>query len=128
MYAIRSYYVNNEIQPSPDFTFAIVIFHVPPGDADRITSYNVCYTKLLRSVYFISEMKENTRMETDLDEYMPKDHPAFVYSDEAESWFNIKDGIVVAVENKSGIYNTATLDTRITSYNVCYTKLLRSFF
>lgn len=63
------------------------------------------------SVYFISEMKENTRMETDLDEYMPKDHPAFVYSDEAESWFNIKDGIVVAVENKSGIYNTATLDT-----------------
>jgi hypothetical protein len=63
------------------------------------------------SVYFIFEMKQNTRMETDLDEYMPQDHPAFVYSDKAESWFNIKDGIVVAVENKAGIFNPATLDT-----------------
>ena len=35
-------------------------------------------------------MIENSRMETDLDEYMPQDHPAFVYSDQAEEWFNIK--------------------------------------
>ncbi|MBN1118118.1 MAG: MMPL family transporter [Bacteroidales bacterium] len=63
------------------------------------------------TVFFIFEMKENSRMETDLDKYMPQDHPAFVYSDKAESWFNIKDGIVVAIENKGGIYNTGTLDT-----------------
>jgi predicted RND superfamily exporter protein len=63
------------------------------------------------SVLFFIPMKENSRMETDLDEYMPKDHPAFVYSDKAEDWFGIKDGIIVAVENKNGIFNSATLDT-----------------
>jgi predicted RND superfamily exporter protein len=63
------------------------------------------------SVFFILEMKENTAMETNLDKYMPQDHPAFIYSDKAESWFNIKDGIIIAIENKKGIYNTATLDT-----------------
>jgi len=63
------------------------------------------------SAFFILEMKENTAMETNLDKYMPQDHPAFIYSDKAESWFNIKDGIIIAVENKKGIYNTETLDT-----------------
>jgi len=63
------------------------------------------------SVLFIVEMKKNTTMETDLDEYMPKDHPAFVYSDMAEDWFNINDGIIIAIENKKGIYNSETLDT-----------------
>jgi predicted RND superfamily exporter protein len=48
-------------------------------------------------------------METNLDEYMPKTHPAFIYSDKAEEWFNIKDGIMIAIENKEGIYNTQTL-------------------
>ncbi len=42
---------------------------------------------------------------------MPQDHPAFIYSDKAESWFDIKDGIIIALENKNGIFNTATLDT-----------------
>ncbi len=63
------------------------------------------------SAFFVMEMKENTRMETNLDKYMPHDHPAFIYSDSAESWFNIKDGIIIALENKKGIYNTETLDT-----------------
>lgn len=62
------------------------------------------------SVYFIFEMKENARMETNLDEYMPRTHPAFVYSDMAEDWFNIKDGILIAIENKKGIYNPQTLE------------------
>ncbi|MCF8348756.1 MAG: MMPL family transporter [Bacteroidales bacterium] len=66
---------------------------------------------LLISAGFAYLMSINSRMETDLDEYMPQDHPAFVYSDQAESWFNINDGIIIAVENKSGIYNAATLDT-----------------
>jgi predicted RND superfamily exporter protein len=63
------------------------------------------------TVFFFTEMKKNTRMETNLDEYMPKDHPAFVYSDKAESWFDIKDGIIIALENKNGVFNTETLDT-----------------
>ncbi|MFO8054599.1 MAG: efflux RND transporter permease subunit [Bacteroidales bacterium] len=62
------------------------------------------------TVYFFIEMKENTQMETDLDEYMPQDHPAFVYSDSAEAIFNIKDGIIIAIENKDGIYNPQTLE------------------
>jgi hydrophobe/amphiphile efflux-3 (HAE3) family protein len=63
------------------------------------------------SAFFVMEMKENTRMETNLDKYMPQDHPAFIYSDSAESWFNIQDGIIIALENKNGVFNTETLDT-----------------
>ncbi len=36
---------------------------------------------LLISAGFAYLMSTNSRMETDLDEYMPQDHPAFVYSD-----------------------------------------------
>lgn len=63
------------------------------------------------SVFLFMQMKENSKMETDLDKYMPQDHPAFVYSDQAEEWFGINDGIIVALENKNGIFNTETLDT-----------------
>ncbi len=63
------------------------------------------------TAFFFLEMKENTTMETNLDKYMPQDHPAFIYSDKAEKWFNIQDGIIIAVENKNGIYNSETLDT-----------------
>jgi len=50
-------------------------------------------------------------METDLDKYMPESHPAFVYSNKAEEWFNIQDGIIIAIENKNGVFNTETLDS-----------------
>jgi len=63
------------------------------------------------SVVFFYFMTQNSKMETDLDKYMPQDHPAFVYSDMAEEWFGINDGIIVALENKNGIYNSETLDT-----------------
>jgi uncharacterized protein len=63
------------------------------------------------SAFFILEMTKKSNMETNLDKYMPQDHPAFIYSDKAESWFNINDGIIIAVENRNGIYNTETLDT-----------------
>ncbi|MDZ7764436.1 MAG: hypothetical protein U5K00_08420 [Melioribacteraceae bacterium] len=67
------------------------------------------YLILIVSLFFMDRMIENSRMETDLDEYMPYDHPAFVFSDQAEEIFNIKDGILIAVENKDGIYNPSTL-------------------
>ncbi len=63
------------------------------------------------TVAFIMLMKENTKMETNLDKYMPHDHPAFIYSDLAEEWFNIQDGIIIAIENKNGVFNAETLDT-----------------
>jgi uncharacterized protein len=49
------------------------------------------------------------RIETDLNEYMPNDHPAFVFSRQAEEWFDIADGVMIAISNSEGIYNTGTL-------------------
>ncbi|TVR65189.1 MAG: hypothetical protein EA426_00165, partial [Spirochaetaceae bacterium] len=49
------------------------------------------------------------RVETDLDEYMPNDHPAFVYAREAEQRFNIADGVLVALHHPDGIYRPETL-------------------
>jgi len=66
---------------------------------------------ILLSVVFFYFMSQNSRMETNLDKYMPQEHPAFVYSDQAEEWFGINDGIIVAIENKKGVYNPATLDS-----------------
>jgi len=63
------------------------------------------------SVFLFFQMKEHSRMETNLDKYMPQNHPAFIYSDSAEAQFNIKDGIIIALQNKKGVFNTATLDT-----------------
>ncbi len=64
---------------------------------------------LIITIGFFGVMKKNSRMETDLDKYMPENHPAFVFSNQAEDWFNIKDGIIIAIENKDGIYNYETL-------------------
>lgn len=61
------------------------------------------------TVFFFVKMIGNSRMETNLDKYMPQDHPAFIYSDKAESWFDIKDGIIIALENKDGVFNYSTL-------------------
>jgi uncharacterized protein len=58
---------------------------------------------------FFRVMKQNTEMETDLDKYMPQNHPAFVYSNDMEEVFAMKDGIIIAIENSNGIYQTATL-------------------
>ncbi len=58
---------------------------------------------------FFVAMTKNSRMETDLDKYMPLSHPAFVYSNQAEEWFNIKDNILIAIENPDGVYNPGTL-------------------
>jgi uncharacterized protein len=64
---------------------------------------------MILSLWFLTVLTKNARMETNLDEYMPSGHPAFIYSDQAEEWFNIKDGILIAIENKAGIYNPQTL-------------------
>ncbi len=66
---------------------------------------------IVLSAFFFMQMKKNSRMETDLDKYMPQEHPAFVFSNQAEEWFGINDGIIVAIENEKGVFNTETLDT-----------------
>ncbi|NOX37699.1 MAG: RND family transporter [Calditrichaeota bacterium] len=62
----------------------------------------------ISAVFFVT-MRNNSRMETDLDKYMPQNHPAFIYSNQAEDWFDIKDGIIIALENPQGIYHPTTL-------------------
>ena len=112
----------------------------------RITSYNVCYTKLLRSF----EISDSSNLAGNAigivsNEATATNHIFSVY----EANFNLKteqgsfvDYMDVAIDNvtASTNYNTgmATIklfngtytyrianNTRITSYNVCYTKLLR---
>jgi len=58
---------------------------------------------------FVLAIANNARVETDLDKYMPQDHPAFVFSDKAEEEFEIKDSVLIAIENTDSIYNTGTL-------------------
>ena len=79
----------------------------------KILKYSLLFfiATIILTILFFLQMRENTQLETDLDEYMPQDHPAFVYSDQAEEWFGIKDGIIVAIETPESIYNSATLDT-----------------
>ena len=65
---------------------------------------------IIISVVFFVSMRKNSTMETDLDKYMPQSHPDFIYSNQAEEWFNIQDGIIIAIENTNGIYNERTLE------------------
>ena len=78
----------------------------------RVLTYPVLVLVLILLVSggFFVAMTTNSRMETDLDEYMPQSHPAFVYSNQAEEWFDIKDSILIAIEHPDGIYNSATLE------------------
>jgi hypothetical protein len=59
--------------------------------------------------YFTYEIYEKARIETNLDKYMPENHPAFKKSDHYEELFDIDDSVVVAIENENGIYNRSTL-------------------
>ena len=98
----------------------------------RITSYNVCYTKLLRAKFIEDvsyDFSEKILLINDLNsadeaydlfktglpaiECVPSAIATFLRTD------TFKDGMISCV-NAGG-------DTRITSYNVCYTKLLRFF-
>lgn len=69
----------------------------------------ILVTMLIITIAFFSVITKNSRMETELDKYMPQDHPAFVYSDQAEEIFNIQDAIIIAIENLGGIYQSGTL-------------------
>ena len=55
MYAIRSYYDAEDYDGEVDKLFDfiqddITSYELKDGGPGRITSYNVCYTKLLRSI------------------------------------------------------------------------------
>lgn len=76
-----------------------------------IIKYNIAIlaVSLLLTIAAIFTLVKDIYLETDLDEYMPKEHPSFAYSDQAEELFDIRDAIVIAIENKRGVYNPTTL-------------------
>ena len=78
---------------------------------EKLLKWNKLILILLVAITAISIMsiKKNIYLETNLDKYMPKSHPAFVYSDKVEEIFDIRDAIMIAVENKNGVYNPTTL-------------------
>ena len=86
------------------FTRDLVLARMFGADAAtdaRITSYNVCYTKLLR---------------TDVDNAVIAVNAAIT----------AYEGKIVEAIAPEALVGHWTFDDRITSYNVCYTKLLRS--
>ena len=85
---------------SSPHVIAGVGWHV--GWSCRITSYNVCYTKLLRS----------------------PDSKWLAYAKAAAN--NFRQITLWSLEDNS-IHKVTDTFARITSYNVCYTKLLRAW-
>ena len=66
---------------------------------------------LVISILFVLQIADNAQLETDLDEYMPSEHPAFVASDLASEEFGITDSILIAIEHPESIYNPGTFNT-----------------
>ena len=96
MYAIRSYYGPLDLPARQ----TALRDESRDRDDDRITSYNVCYTKLLRFTKPTLELLAGV--------------PTVVY------------GFFAALAVAPVIRSIGeSLGLRITSYNVCYTKLLR---
>ena len=80
----------------------------------RITSYNVCYTKLLRIQELEKAIKKGYIPEELQDQVSKVLHHAF------------NSFLHDATKNLKDVAEKPEAD-RITSYNVCYTKLLRSW-
>ncbi|MFW6269898.1 MAG: efflux RND transporter permease subunit [Bacillota bacterium] len=59
--------------------------------------------------FFTYQIYDRARIETNMDKYMPEDHPAFRTSDHYEDIFNIEDSVIVALHNEEGIFNYSTL-------------------
>lgn len=64
---------------------------------------------LLITAFFLYQIHDKARIETNMDNYMPKDHPAFENSDYYEDLFNIEDAIIVAIAHEDDIFNYASL-------------------
>ena len=95
------------------------IFPVEP----RITSYNVCYTKLLRPGCRWDEQRVAVRPTAE-------PHPLLVFKrviKSPERCQHRQKNVNVIGERHHIDEPEPAVEPRITSYNVCYTKLLRAF-
>jgi predicted RND superfamily exporter protein len=69
----------------------------------------VLLAMLALAFWFIGAMASNAHLETDLNNYMPATHPAFVFSDEAEELFGIEDSVLIVIQHPTTIFNRTTL-------------------
>ena len=99
--------------------------------SSRITSYNVCYTKLLRGY------RTETQMEA-WQGYLEEDPAAVEFVMQGPLRPLVDQAILLSAQDDLGYLRVAMdcviqlvkaskQNTRITSYNVCYTKLLRGY-
>ena len=101
----------------------------------RITSYNVCYTKLLRQlpVFNKFESGEIEGFAENMEEYWGNILDYYQkmwdliedYSELIEGYSKTFDSMQANRTNEIVKILTLISSIRITSYNVCYTKLLR---
>ena len=128
----------------PNFTVLILISRPV---CHRITSYNVCYTKLLRCVIYVIVIMGGLALQfTGVEKARAQFQALSAFSGtgfttkESETMVNHprrrkvimylmilgKAGLVSIIATfASSLKKTNVTELRITSYNVCYTKLLR---
>ena len=96
------------------------------GFLNRITSYNVCYTKLLRQAFYrISDEGDRARdagahLRRPVPPLVPRERRAREHEARGDEQ---QDNPCQPRQFPRGL--VCAVDDRITSYNVCYTKLLR---
>ena len=83
----------------------------------RITSYNVCYTKLLREEHIGWDDPWLASLDLEYHNVNPERGLYLGLEAEGKAWrMTVEADVQAALSNGP---------SRITSYNVCYTKLLR---
>ena len=90
----------------------------------RITSYNVCYTKLLRVINDLQ--KQQLALEAAHKSIVLLKNDNALPLNPNSNFIYMTGPLVSNTLSLVGNYNGINSDIRITSYNVCYTKLLRS--
>ena len=102
---------------------------------NRITSYNVCYTKLLRQMLCDipeedwSTKKDPSSEQSNKDSSLRKFYTKGPTKKLAKSILGrlTRDNFIESIyhDDYAAERTDVVLESRITSYNVCYTKLLR---
>ena len=117
---------NNDIESIPNQRMD----YADSEDRSRITSYNVCYTKLLRAFGGLFHVHAHEGAQAVVDDARGDGQAAH-----AETFIERRYGLEPSgplgdggVDGEQALFQARLVDRmgRITSYNVCYTKLLRA--